>query len=105
MIIVVNAKIHRCSDFDVLIDRRTPLGNPYPLPKYSREESIQKYKEEFYKMMITKSNTEHLDYLACRKELGLIYTMNKRGPVYLVCWCKPLACHGDVIKEFIDNIK
>jgi len=23
--------------------------------------------------------------------------------VYLVCWCKPLACHGDVIKRMVED--
>lgn len=24
--------------------------------------------------------------------------------IYLGCFCKPKACHGDVIKEYIDTV-
>lgn len=103
MIKVVNKKTHIPTANDVYIGRPSPLGNPYPLPQYSRDESIRRYKGEFLRMMELKQNTNHLNYVNCRIELLKIYNMHLKGEVNLVCWCAPLACHGDVIKRFIES--
>jgi hypothetical protein len=86
---VVN--LRTCKDFgtregDVLIDRRTKWGNPYKISKTcSREESIQQYEFHFvFKLLI---------------DLREI-----KGARRLGCWCKPLACHGDVIKRYLEKI-
>ena len=35
--------------------------------------------------------------------LNEIWQMARSGGVSLVCYCKPAACHGDVIKRIIDS--
>lgn len=93
MIEVVNMR--NCRDFgtkegDVRIDRATKWGNPYKLSKTcSRGQSICKYELYFY---------DHL--LKDIEEL--------RGARRLGCWCKQpdkfVACHGDVIKKYLEKI-
>jgi len=75
--------------YDILIDRTTIWGNPYShkegtLAKFkvkTREESIEKYREYIL---------DNPELLAKLSEL--------QGKV-LGCWCKPQACHGDVLEE------
>lgn len=78
-------------DCDIYIGRRCFNGgwqlptskwhNPFPTSKYTREESIRLYRE----------------YIVDRPDLLRSLPL-LRGKT-LGCWCKPLACHGDVLKE------
>lgn len=71
--------------FDVLIDRRTRWGNPFVIGNDGdRDEVIAKYRAWI---------KTQPDLLAALPEL--------RGKV-LGCWCKPDACHGDVLAELAD---
>lgn len=59
--------------------------NPFSIKKYSREESLQLYENYI------KNNPELLSKLSelRGKELG--------------CWCKPLACHGDILIKLLNE--
>jgi hypothetical protein len=35
-------------------------------------------------------------------ELVRIKKLAERGDVHLICWCKPKACHGDVIRSCVE---
>lgn len=84
---VVNKSKER---YDVYIGRGTPFGNPYIIgPDGSREEVIAKYKTYFY---------ERIE----RDERFLRQVMTLKNKV-LGCHCKPLACHGDIIKDFLEG--
>lgn len=77
----------RSQDHDVRIDRTTKWGNPFKIPRDGdRNEVIAKYRQ-----WITEGEGRHL--LADLDEL--------KGQT-LGCWCKPLACHGDVLIELIE---
>jgi len=71
------------------------LGNPYKTKeaggRYTREESIKKFREEFY---------ERLENDARFRRYVLACTGKK-----LVCYCKPKPCHGDVIAEYLNSAK
>lgn len=70
----------------VRIDRRTKWGNPFRIgPDGDRDAVIAKYRTWLPRQ-------PHL--LAALPEL--------RGKI-LMCWCKPLACHGDVLAELADR--
>ena len=82
---VVNLRY--CKDFgkrpgDFLIDRRTQWGNPFHLGTFTREESIRCYEEYFVAKL--------------KPKISRLATANRLG-----CWCKPLACHGDVIRNYL----
>jgi hypothetical protein len=81
-------KIVHCekSDYDVYIGRGSKWGNPFKIGvDGNRTEVINKYR-----LYILKNK----ELLNCLDEL--------RGKV-LGCYCKPKACHGDVLIELIDN--
>ena len=87
---VVNVK----QQYDVYIGRAAGskgyFGNPFIIGRDGdRDQVIRKYKEYFLKKV-------EEDAVFKSKVLEL---RGKR----LGCFCKPLACHGDVIKEWINK--
>jgi hypothetical protein len=65
-------------------------NNPFPLRKGATEAERAAVIERFRAYLLT----ERPDLVARLPEL--------RGRV-LGCWCKPLACHGDVLAELADG--
>ncbi len=82
--------------FDVYIGRGTPWGNPYAVgfgaslgeEQNSRDEAIRKFKYDFEKGFLKKSKEDALEL---------------KGKI-LGCHCKPLACHGDVLAEYLNSL-
>ena len=74
-----------------MIDRDTRFGNPFRLEEdggdYTREESVKAYRDWFIEKI--ESDDEFREAV---EEL--------RGET-LGCWCKPKACHGDVILTYL----
>lgn len=74
-----------------MIDRTTQFGNPFRLDEdggeYTRKESVEKYRDWF--------ENKIQDDPEFRKSVEEL-----RGET-LGCWCKPKACHGDVILEYL----
>lgn len=84
----MTTKVVHCQKepYDVLIDRTTKWGNPFVVGKDgTRKEVIEKYKKYL---------TNNKELLKCLSEL--------KGKT-LGCWCKPAACHGDVLVEMLDH--
>ena len=69
------------------------LGNPYKTKeaggRYSREESIKKFREAFYERLETDARFRR--------------RVHKLQGKQLVCYCKPKPCHGDVIAEYLNS--
>lgn len=86
---------HKVEEYDLLIDRRTKWGNPFKLKEavdlksgdftVDRETAIAKY--ETY-LSENPSLLKAIPEL-CDKVMG--------------CWCKPKACHGDVLVEYVNK--
>lgn len=73
------------SSYDIAIDRRSKWGNPFYIGRDGdREEVIKKYKR----------------YILNKAEL--IAALPELAGKRLGCYCKPLACHGDVLIELIE---
>lgn len=80
---VVNKRKHKPTANDVYIGRPSKWGNPFVIGKDgTRDDVIRKYE-------IWLQQQPHL--MAALPEL--------RGKT-LVCWCKPAACHGDVLARW-----
>jgi len=74
----------RKEKYDVYIGRGSKWGNPFRIgPDGDREEVIAKYEKYIL-------NDEYL--MGCLHEL--------KGKI-LGCYCKPLACHGDVLVRLV----
>ena len=84
MTTVVN--IHQT--YDVYIGRPSKWGNPFRIgPDGSRDEVIQKYRDWIGKQPELLKSLPELE----GKKLG--------------CFCKPLACHGDVLARLVEQEK
>lgn len=88
-------KVVHCKreEFDVYIGRGSRWGNPYShkvgtLAEHvvgSRQEAIQKFEE----------------YLLSNEEL--MGSLDELKGKILGCWCKPKACHGDILLRYANG--
>lgn len=95
MITVVNKKHHLQTPNDIYIGRPEILGNPYPV-SMGREKCIAEYRKYFEHEMMTNVMFNHTIHKIAHR--ASVQDIN------LVCWCSPLSCHGDVIKEAVESI-
>lgn len=73
----------------IYIGRPSRWGNPFVVGQDgTRQQVIEKYRE-------------HLWVLIKNGDITLDDLMSLRGK-QLACWCKPQACHGDVLAKAID---
>lgn len=83
MTMVVHCKRSR---YDVYIGRPSKWGNPFSIGKDGdRDEVIKKYKE----------------WILNKPEL--LNELESLRDRVLGCWCKPLACHGDILVELLNE--
>ncbi len=73
----------------VWIDRRTILGNPYDVATFGRAGAIARYREHFAGKL--------------RTDRGFAVAVEHCRGRRLRCWCKPAACHGDVIAKHLET--
>ena len=94
---IINLKITKVSNkdngdsYDVYIGRGTIWGNPYQMGKEgTRDEVIAKFAYDFEKrfLKLPEKFDENIEKLR-GKTLG--------------CHCKPAACHGDVIANYLNS--
>ena len=73
--------------YDCYIGRPSKWGNKFVIGKDgTREEVVQKYKEWVL------------------QQPELMASLHELKDKTLACWCKPLACHGDVLAELADKL-
>lgn len=88
----------------VYVGRRMPsvpsdgrFGNPHPVGykcsicrvSHTRETAIEKFREDFQRRIaVDPAYREAIDGLRGKR---------------LACWCKPLACHADVIVSYLES--
>lgn len=105
MIIVANVKNYGPDDvangMPVYIGRAmpgrkgSPLRNPFKLAKgESRESCLARYTDWFRSLP---AECEE------RRELARLVEIARNNDLVLLCWCAPEKCHGDVIKEMIEE--
>jgi hypothetical protein len=82
---VVNIrKLKKGEGYDVYIGRPSKWGNPFLIGQDgTREEVIKKYRR----------------YILSRPDL--LRQLKELKGKKLGCWCKPKACHGDVLVELL----
>ncbi len=85
----------REESYEVYIGRKrdgsSKYGNPYVMGiDGTRDEVIKKYRDS----VCRKLDSEEWTLQEMRDDL--------QGKI-LGCFCKPMACHGDVLKEFVDE--
>lgn len=83
---VVNIDTEPC---DYYIGRPSPFGNPFRITRAtSREEAVSQFRQYFLNRLEDPKFVRSVEMLRGKK---------------LGCHCKPLACHGDVIVEWLEK--
>jgi len=95
MIAVVNKYKHKGPG--VYIGRPSVFGNPFPV-QMGREACIARYKDYLHEVM-----NDDIGSPLKRAMRELIARAKAGENLYLVCYCAPQACHGDVIKAYIEE--
>lgn len=79
----------RKEKYDVYIGRPSQFGNPFEIGRDgTRSEVIEKYKVWFYERL---ENPQYKNQV-----------LQLKGKT-LGCFCKPSACHGDIIVDYLDK--
>jgi hypothetical protein len=87
----------------IYIGRGSVFGNPFPMNgENDRDECIEKFYYYFKKIMFSNSQNSASHDILKKSVLDLIERVYNGETIYLGCFCKPKACHGDVIKRYID---
>jgi hypothetical protein len=73
---------------DVRIDRATKWGNPYPITDTDSRDAVL-FKYTWYIVNAMENKELNITELTDARRLG--------------CWCKPKACHGDILKKAIEQ--
>jgi hypothetical protein len=83
------------------IGRPSILGNPYSVvkghPEFTREKVIGYYRN----WLKGRFAGRHQVTIA---EIRRLVDWAANNDLNLICWCAPLACHGDVLKECIESL-
>lgn len=78
----------------VYVGRPSPLGNPYAIGRDGdRAAVVAKYRRWLW--------DNHSGNREVRLALHDLLASARKGPLELVCWCAPQACHADVIRAAI----
>lgn len=84
---VVNIRVE---PFDVYIGRPSQFGNPYALSVVKdRARCIELYRDFFQRQILNDRHFRRAVLKLAGKRLG--------------CYCKPAACHGDVIAAWVNE--
>jgi len=77
------------------IDRPNLLSNPFR--NFSRAENIELFDDYL------KADLQHNGMMSVELR-RIAWLLFNDHDVILMCWCKPLSCHGDVVKREIEKI-
>lgn len=82
----------------IYIGRGSPLGNPFPIKEgfSTREQVIEKY-EDHFRGLIASNNKDAIQALDHMESI-----VRGGENLYLECFCAPKACHGDIIKKYLE---
>ncbi|KKN71959.1 hypothetical protein LCGC14_0416050 [marine sediment metagenome] len=84
-------------DYDVRVDRESPLGNPFPMGGVNTRDVVcDKYATWLKNLTSSGPAVKVLDELLRLQEL-----YKKHGKLRLFCWCAPKRCHAETIRLYI----
>lgn len=93
---VVNKHTHKGDG--IVIMRGTPLGNPFVMSDTNSREKVVLDYYKWLRQEFTKGDVVH------KTLMDIVNRVQAGEQVKLICCCKPLLCHGDVIKTAVEAI-
>lgn len=90
------AKVVHCKKdrYDVYIGRGSKFGNPYSHKEGTAAAWVVETREDAIRL--------YEEWLRAQPELVETVKKELKGKT-LGCWCKPLACHGDVLLQIANE--
>jgi len=106
MVRVVNKKTHKPTPNDFYIGRGSVLGNPYYHVDTNHSQALFKLDTrdecvDAYERYFTESMDDNDEFSNTIK--SLVDKCKRGDDINLVCFCKPERCHGDVIREYLEE--
>lgn len=91
------------------IGRPSIFGNPFSMADKNdleeRTEVIKQYRKHLGILLRDNEIARLLrDNKMAQDEIRRLVRLAQKSDLNLVCWCAPLACHGDVLKECIESL-
>ena len=77
--------------------RGSALGNPFAMGSAASRNAVCDQYEGWFKKRL---NT---DFQPFHDQLRKILKAHREGDVYLQCFCTPLRCHCETIKDYIES--
>ena len=103
MIKIMNLRRHKPSEkWDFVVDRTSPLGNPFFIQAEHDRNGACIYYEKWFDSLLQdvpreqERKNEAIKYLA-----SLVAVYRLYGKLRLFCWCAPKRCHARTIKNYI----
>lgn len=101
-LIVVNRHHLKPSDLEkpnyLYVGRPHPLGNPFTVQQYGRDEAIERYKAWLKSQIFAREGAAYVALLDLCKR-------HRQGEfIKLGCSCKPADCHADTIKLAVEYL-
>lgn len=98
MIKIKNLKEEQPKQYwDIRINRSSIFGNPFKIGQDGTRDEVVELYRAYFKSSIEKS-------AIFEAEVNRLIKMYKRfGQLNLFCWCAPRSCHGEIIKNWIEN--
>ena len=89
--VVVNKRTHKPSENDVYIGRPSMWGNPYIIGRdgLTRDAAVARYRAYMRNKVL--------------RNPAWMRALQKLQGKTLICYCKPHACHGDILVELIEE--
>ena len=76
----------------------SPIQNPFVIGvDGDRETTLQKYRDWLCQKLYIDDSPQR------REIIRLWIEAREKGSLTLGCWCAPKACHGDVVKELLEQ--
>jgi hypothetical protein len=92
---IVRIRTHKDA---VYIGRPSPLGNPFPITKSQSRDAVCDLYDQWFSQRVAESDP------AIMQELNRLHQLGKqRGILKLGCFCSPYRCHGETIKEYLEQ--
>lgn len=106
MIHIRNKHYEKDLENEIYIGRGSKVGNPYShlcgkgeFHCETRDEAVDKYKNYFYDVLLQDTAVKMWTHNVAMHQIE-----NPDEDINLMCYCKPARCHGEIIKEYIENL-
>ena len=105
MIYVVNKRVYTPTKDDIYIGRPSILGNPWTHMKGTVASFVVETREEAIANYLPYLRDMYLKDKEVKSLLNSLVRKHREGKnIYLVCWCAPKSCHGDILKHAIEKV-